>query len=242
MLTNCFTVSSLSDLKSQCASTYAAHRHNLEIDFSNLSKEEAEQNAYGMTAIDILQSTTVNDIRNRNEFQKGITLTSEYNGMNIAEHRAKKKGNKRKKNNDIYNSNAHQPLGYGVQHLDSPTPTDTLNYDMARTGGRHGRNRLQPLQVPTPMTGESRSVSIENDAGFTLLKEMEDDHLFFANATISPKSMRKISRGVGRIGKGTLQETDETVLKCANTYAKNGKSAKDLLSIVDGIYKSDPNL
>ena len=228
---------SLSGLKDQCARTYAAHHHNLEIDFSNLSKKEAEQNAYSMTAVDVFHSSSLNDIRNRNEFQKETTLTSEFNGMNIAAHRAnKKKNKKRKMDNDIYNSNAHRPLEYGVQHPDSPTPTDTLNYDMARTGGRHGRNRLEPLQVPTPMTGESRSVSIENDAGFALLKEMQSKHLFFA--AISPTLMGKISLGKGCIRKGTTEGMDEAVLNCANAYADQGKSAEDLLSIVHNLYKS----
>ena len=227
---------SLSGLKDQCARTYAAHHHNLDIDFSNLSKKEAEQNAYSMTAVDVFHSSSLNDIRNRNEFQKETTLTSEFNGMNIAAHRAnKKKNKKRKMDNDIYNSNAHQPLGFDPDSI-SPVPTNTLNYDMARTGGRHGRNRLEPHRVPTPMTGESRSVSIENDAGFALLKEMQSKHLFFA--AISPTSMGKISLGIGRIRKGTTEGMDEAVLNCANAYANQGKSAEDLLSIVHNLYKS----
>lgn len=229
---------SLSDLRDQCASTYTAHRHNVDIDFPGLSKEDADANAFSMTAVDVFHSSSANDIRNRNEFQKGLTLTTEFNGMNIEEHRANKaKNKKRKKNSDIYNSNAERPLGFDPDSI-SPVPTNTLNYDMGRSsGGRGYRNGLEPL-VPTPMTGESRSVSIQNDAGFALLKEMESGHLFFATDTISPKSMGSISLGIGRIRKGTTEGMDEAVLNCANAYADQGKSAKELLPMVYSLYKS----
>lgn len=227
-------------MKGICATTYATHRHNVEIDYPELSKEEAERNAFGMTAIDLLHSSSANDVRNRNEFQKDITLTTVFNGQNIAEHRENKKKTKkkRKKNDDIYASNANEP--YEVDS-NSPIPTDTLNFDMARTGARFERNRLESLRVPTPLTGEARSVSIQDNAGFMLLEEMEDEHLFL-DETISTMSMRTISAGIDRIRQGNPEAIDKIVLKCANVYAKKGKTSKDLLPKVNDFYKSVSNL
>lgn len=227
-------------MKGICATTYATHRHNVEIDHPELSKEEAERNAFGMTAIDLLHSSSANDVRNRNEFQKDITLTTVFNGQNIAEHRENKKKTKkkRKKNDDIYASNANEP--YEVDS-NSPIPTDTLNFDMARTGARFERNRLESLRVPTPLTGEARSVSIQDNAGFMLLEEMEDEHLFL-DETISTMSMRTISAGIDRIRQGNPEAIDKIVLKCANVYAKKGKTSKDLLPKVNDFYKSVSNL
>lgn len=173
--------------------------------------------------------------------EKGVT--TDFNGMNIAEHRAnKQKTKKRKKTNDIFISNVHQLLGQDVPYPISLTSTNTLNYDMARTGGCHRRNHLKPLQVTTQMTGESCSLSIQNDAKFAFLKEMESSHHFFATDTISPNSMVKISVGIGFIRKGTTEDINETVLNCANTYADQGKSAEELLPMVYNLYKYVSNL
>ena len=226
-------------MKGICATTYATHRHNVEIDHPKLSKEEAERNAFGMTAIDLLHSSSANDVRNRNEFQKDITLTTVFNGQNIAEHRANKKKTKkkRKKSDDIYASNANEPLVLHEVDSDSPIPTDTLNFDMARTGARFARNRLESLPVPTPMTGEASSVSIQDNAGFMLLEEMEEEELFL-DETISTMSMRNISAGIDRIRQGIPETIDKIVLRCANVFAKKGKSSKDLLPKVNDFYES----